>query len=350
MWASGSGATAPITASPCGSPDGTTETSQWLCQLDFTGWKYVTAAIPAGATDVVGLAITEYDDASATSGTLYLDQPMATEGQLSDTTPPSLSVTRSNNVLTITAVDTGSGLDTVTAAIDGVSQTVQMTSGTGTVTLPGDGEAHQVRITASDQFGNLSSKTVPISGTLANPFTDLDNHWSRVYVDYCYREGILNGSADASGNLRYRPDDSMTRQEFTAAMIRFLGVDSSSYASTTLPFDDQAEIASWALNDMKAAYALGLFTGSATGGKLYANPTDTITRQEAMTILGRTQQKGYTEDDLSDFSDAASVASWARSSIAAMVTRGVITGSNGKLNPTGTVTRGQVAKMLYSLY
>lgn len=330
--------------------DGTTETSQWLCQLDFTGWKYVTAAIPAGATDVVGLAITEYDDASATSGTLYLDQLMATEGQLSDTTPPSLSVTRSNNVLTITAVDTGSGLDTVTAAIDGVSQTVQMTSGTGTVTLPGDGEAHQVRITASDQFGNLSSKTVPISGTLANPFTDLDNHWSRVYVDYCYREGILNGSADASGALRYRPDDSMTRQEFTSAMIRFLGVDSSAYASTTLPFDDQAEIASWALNDMKAAYALGLFTGSATGGKLYANPTDTITRQEAMTILGRTQQKGYTEDDLSGFSDAASVASWARSSIAAMVTRGVITGSNGKLNPTGTVTRGQVAKMLYSLY
>ena len=33
-----------------------------------------------------------------------------------------------------------------------------------------------------------------------------------------------------------------------------------------------------------------------------------------------------------------------------VVTRGVISGSNGKLNPTGTVTRGQVAKMLYSLY
>ena len=83
---------------------------------------------------------------------------------------------------------------------------------------------------------------------------------------------------------------------------------------------------------------------------LYANPTDTISRQEAMTILGRTQEKGYAEDSLSAFPDAGTTASWARSHVAAMVSRGIISGSNGRLNPTGAVTRGQVAKMLYSLY
>ena len=101
---------------------------------------------------------------------------------------------------------------------------------------------------------------------------------------------------------------------------------------------------------MRAAYALGLFTGSGSNGQLCANPTATITRQEAMAILGRTQEKGYLEDTLSGFSDAASVASWARDHIAAMVSRGVIAGSNERLNPAGTVTRAQVAKMLYSLY
>ena len=178
----------------------------------------------------------------------------------------------------------------------------------------------------------------------------MNNHWAKTYVDYCNREGILNGSADSSGNLYYRPDDSMTRQEFTAAMVRFLGINAADYAGTALPFADAGEISDWAVDSMKAAYALGLVTGSSSNGTLYANPKDTITRQEAMTILGRTQEKGYTEDDLSAFSDSDQVASWAREYIAAMVSRGVIAGSNGKLNPTGTVTRAQVAKMLYSLY
>ena len=104
------------------------------------------------------------------------------------------------------------------------------------------------------------------------------------------------------------------------------------------------------MNDMKAAYALGLVTGSSSGGQLMANPTSTITRQEAMTILGRTQPMGYGLDPLTSFPDSSQVGGWARDYIAAMVTRGIISGSNGKLDPNGTVTRAQVAKMLYNLY
>ena len=48
--------------------------------------------------------------------------------------------------------------------------------------------------------------------------------------------------------------------------------------------------------------------------------------------------------------DSGQVGGWARDYIAAMVTRGIISGSNGKLDPNGTVTRAQVAKMLYNLY
>ena len=143
------------------------------------------------------------------------------------------------------------------------------------MSLPTDGQAHQVRITAADQFGNLSSQTVSQSGTLNNPFSDLDGHWSADFVAYCNRQGILSGSTGADGKMIYRPDDSMTRQEFTVALIRFLGVDSSQYADTTLPFADSGSIASWAMNDMKAAYALGLVTGSSSNGQLMANPTST---------------------------------------------------------------------------
>ena len=327
-----------------------TEVSQWMTQLNFTGWKYVTASIPDGCTAVTGISVTEYGENPTVAGTIWIDQLIASSGVLEDVTPPSVTATKSSSALQITAVDTGSGVDTVRVAIDGAEQAVTLVDGRASVALPGDGAVHQVRVTASDRCGNLTSRIVDVAGTLVNPFSDLNDHWARVYVNYCYREGMLNGSTDSSGSLVYRPDDSMTRQEFAAAVVRFLGVDTAQYSGVTLPFADAAQISTWAVNDMKAAYSLGLITGSGSGGVLYANPTDTITRQEAMAILGRTQLKGYQEDDLSGFSDGASVASWARGYIAAMVTRGVISGSGGKLNPTGTVTRGQVAKMLYSLY
>lgn len=328
---------------------GETQASKWLTQLNFTGWKYVTAAIPSGAAAVTGFAITESDAASARTGTVYLDQLIAAHGALNDTTPPAIAAAQSGASLKITASDGGSGLGAVAVTLDGATQSAAFSGGVGTLTLPADGQAHQVRIAASDNCGNLSSKTVSISGALSDPFPDMDDHWAASYVNYCSREGILNGSA-VDGVLRFRPDDSMTRQEFAAALIRFLGVNTADYAATSLPFADSGKIAPWAQDAMRAAYALGLITGSTSNGKLYANPTATVTRQEAMAILGRTQQKGFAEDSLSAFSDAASVPAWARSHIASMVSRGVIAGSGGRLNPGGTVTRGQVAKMLYNLY
>ena len=330
--------------------DGTNESSLWVTQLNFTGWKYVTAAIPAGATSISGLAVTAGDGATTIVGTVYVDQIVATSGEMEDTTPPSLTASVSGTTLTVSASESGSGVTSVTVSIDGKSSVVPLSGGQATVALPTDGQAHQVRITAADQFGNLSSQTVSQSGTLNNPFSDLDGHWSADFVAYCNRQGILSGSTGADGKMIYRPDDSMTRQEFTVALIRFLGVDSSQYADTTLPFADSGSIASWAMNDMKAAYALGLVTGSSSNGQLLANPTSTITRQEAMTILGRTQPMGYGLDPLTAFPDSGKVGGWARDYIAAMVTRGIISGSNGKLDPNGTVTRAQVAKMLYNLY
>ena len=52
-------------------------------------------------------------------------------------------------------------------------------------------------------------------------------------------------------------------------------------------------------------------------------------------------------DDLEKrFSDADKVAKWAREPLAQMLQAGIISGSNGKLNPQGEATRAQMATML----
>lgn len=182
-----------------------------------------------------------------------------------------------------------------------------------------------------------------------NPMTDIADHWAREFISQLYFADVLKGSEDAAGALVYRPDASMTRQEFVVALMRWLDVDVDKYANAEVPFADSSSIASWALNAMKAAYDLEYFTGSKEGDKVYAQPGATITREAAMTILARTQKATSDSDALEEFSDEKQVSDWAREALTAMVEQGVINGISGKLQPQGNVTRSQVAKMLFMM-
>ena len=204
--------------------------------------------------------------------------------------------------------------------------------------------------TLTVSYGQTSAE-LSVTVAAADPFADMKDHWAKSYVSEMYFDGVLAGSTGADGKLYYRPDDSMTRQEFVVALMRFMKVDTSGYRSVQLPFVDTDKIADWAADAMKAAYSLGYVGGASSNGKLYGNPTSTITRQEAMVILARAQNLTESSDRtaLSRFSDAALVADWAAESVSAMIECNIIGGSNGKLNPTGKVTRAEVAKMLYAL-
>lgn len=190
--------------------------------------------------------------------------------------------------------------------------------------------------------------TIPVQ-LLENPFVDTANHWARSYIAQMNFREVLQGSADSQGQMKYRPDDSMTRQEFVVAMVRSRNVDLSKYEKVELPFVDSDQIADWAMDAMKAAYELGWFTGSGKGEKLYAYAGQTVTREAAMTMLARTISASSDSDALNVFSDVSRVSEWAKSALTAMVEQGIINGMDGKLQPQGNVTRAQVAKMLYAM-
>lgn len=183
---------------------------------------------------------------------------------------------------------------------------------------------------------------------MEQPFADMGKHWAREYTSYLYSQGIVNGTKTGTGFL-YKPDVNMTRTEFAVIMSNWLVPDTSAYADVTLPFADAASIPKWARDAVKAMYSKGIIQGSSTGGKLYFRPDQSITRQEAMTIIGRTQPRGYTEANLT-FSDSNQVENWALPYIKPMVSQGIISGSSdGKLYPLSPVTRAQVAKIIYEM-
>jgi hypothetical protein len=142
----------------------------------------------------------------------------------------------------------------------------------------------------------------------------------------------------------------MTRQEFAAVVVRWLNIDTENYRDVELNFADSAKIQDWAQDSVRAALSLGFMAGKAVQGssKVNFDPTGSISRQEVMTVIGRVQEKGYGEADM-NFSDASKIAGWALPYVKTLVAQGVISGFNGKLDPAGFVTRGQVAKIIFEL-
>ena len=53
---------------------------------------------------------------------------------------------------------------------------------------------------------------------------------------------------------------------------------------------------------------------------------------------------------LSDFSDYASISDYAKDAFETLVKGGIVSGSDGKLNPTDQSTRAQMARIFYNLF
>ena len=368
MWVYGDGSGNTLTATVTDASG--TATDVVLSALDFTGWKHLTAALPTGTTALQGLTVV-YGGGEKAIGTLYLDQFTTSTEDLTDETVPTVTVSVENGKLTAFVsdnVDKEFEKSSITLTLDGkaVDFTWSVSDGKLTYTLPaGDGKLHRLTVTAVDQSGNVgrgSYNILPVTQeetpgegeggstvtTSQSPFVDMTAHWADLYTTYLYDMGVVQGVESTAG-LLFQPDKNITRGEFALMVARWMGLDLASYTDVTLPFADLDTTPSWCVDAMKAMYAEGILKGSLDNGVLMGRATASISRAEAMTILGRIQGKGYVSQALTDFTDAASVPAWSLSYVESLVGQGIISGYNGLLRPNDPVTRAEVCKMLFYL-
>lgn len=352
LWVYGDGSGNTLTAVVTDSAG--TASSVVVTALDFTGWKHINAALPDGAVQLDALRIVYGGTGDTQSGTIWVDQLTSANQDMQDSTAPTVTVSRSGSQITATVsddVDQSFTADQVSITYDGSTIASSWDSATSTLTanLPAsDGRAHRITVTAADASGNLgrASTDITASDGMSNVFADMDGHWAKSYATYLYYAGVTcSVSADA---LLFAPDRNITRGEFFTMVARWMNLDLNSYTGVELPFADTDEIPSWALNAVKAMYSLGILKGTESAGQLWANTDAAISRAEAMTILGRTQAKGYAAERLT-FTDAGDVPSWALSYVRTLVSQGIVTGANNKINPNSSITRGEVAKLLYAM-
>ena len=194
-----------------------------------------------------------------------------------------------------------------------------------------------------------STVTIPLTIDADSPFVDTEGHWGSAYMAALYHQGIFTG-VTVEDKLYAYPDQAVTRMEFAVLLCRYMGINTADYSTVEVPFADMDQVDSWAADAVRAMYALGIVSGSTVDGQLVFSPKTTLTRAEAVTMLGRMQDyEGVVPADLSVFSDAASVPPYALEYFQTMVTLGVIGGSDGKLDPNGALTRAAVCKILATM-
>ena len=132
----------------------------------------------------------------------------------------------------------------------------------------------------------ISSAAAPAGsgGTSAKMPTDLASSPFASDIRLLYGLGIVQGYEDNT----YRPENTLTRAEFTTQLMRLMGIDTASTASASSFLDVAPE--HWASGAIAAAYGAGLVNG--TGGG-YFSPEQTITYIEAVKMLVGATGYGY---------------------------------------------------------
>ncbi|RXJ02245.1 hypothetical protein DS745_07605 [Anaerobacillus alkaliphilus] len=182
-------------------------------------------------------------------------------------------------------------------------------------------------------------------------FSDVDNHFAKSSIDLLASKFIINGKTET----RFAPEDSITRAEFAALLVRALNI-SEKDANVLSQFKDVKKD-QWFAGYIGAAYNAGIINGKS---KDYFAPNEFITNAEMAVMISRvlkflgednsitTEEK---EELLASYKDYQLIPkSWAQTEVAELTKLNIHRADLGdNYEPFKKATRGQSATMLHGL-
>lgn len=180
-------------------------------------------------------------------------------------------------------------------------------------------------------------------------FKDISSSWAESHIKALAHKFIVEGTnADT-----FSPTSSLTRAQFTALLVRSLGLTASTEASKT-PFSDISS-AAWYANDVATAYEVGLVQGTTA---TTFSPDSPVSRQDLAVLLTRALTLTGAELDnskplFSNYADTSSISAYAKESVQVLSTYGIIHGESAEdninFNPQKPATRETAVAALHQL-
>jgi hypothetical protein len=178
-------------------------------------------------------------------------------------------------------------------------------------------------------------------------FADTQSSWARQAIQTLSDQNIITGYPDGS----FRPEGPITRAEFSAVMVKALGLNIN--ASGAQIFND-VPTTHWAYPAIETVRCSGLVSGYPNGLFL---PNKSISRAEALAVLANAARIPMPSDaminqTLSAYQDSASIPAWARPAIVAVMQAGIYANDpaeGNRINPLRPATRADVAALVLNL-
>lgn len=234
------------------------------------------------------------------------------------------------------------------------AQWTAVDTGSGSGSSSGSGVKHH-------NSGGGASSTTPVTGTPTTPatpttddqkngstgsFDDTEHHWAKEAVAYVTEKGLFGGT----GNGQFSPDLSMNRGMLVTVLGRIWSQNNGSLdVENSATFGDVNADAYYS-NYVKWAAANGIATGVGNGEFAPGTP---ITREQLVSMIYNYAK--YAGIDVTDasgstiegYGDSDQISDWAATAMAWAVHKGLLSGKgNGSLDPKGTATRAEVAKII----
>lgn len=215
-------------------------------------------------------------------------------------------------------------------------------------------EALQLPTPTPDKSGNpffssledlLKENEVSPDGTKGGIFDDVPRgYWAEEYIQKLYEKGIISGIDEKT----FMPGRPITRAEFTQIIVNSLKIP---YREAGLHFNDVTE-KDWYYKSVSSAAAFGIVVGRPDGS--FA-PNEFITRQDMAVVIAKFLEKKH-DGNLEGmgkglvFADSGNISEYARDSVAAVVSQGLMVGKPGNMfDPKGLTTRAEAVTVICKL-
>ncbi|MBB6734833.1 S-layer homology domain-containing protein [Cohnella zeiphila] len=167
------------------------------------------------------------------------------------------------------------------------------------------------------------------------------SHWAHAAVQELAAKQMAQGVTSD----RFEPNRQVTRAEFTAMLVRALGL-----SSDKSPTFADVPSSAWYASAVSAAYENGLVQGVDSGS---FEPAREISREEMAVIVmnaSRLAQLNAAGSDPAVFKDADQISGWAQEPVRSASALGLLKGTQeGKFVPKGDATRAEAAQLIVNL-
>jgi hypothetical protein len=176
-------------------------------------------------------------------------------------------------------------------------------------------------------------------------FGDLSSvPWAKQAIEVLASKGVIRGTSDAA----FSPVASIKRADFLKLLVESLGL----HAALDGNFSDVLE-GSYYYEAVGIAKALGIATGTGNNRFLpdstITREEAAVLIDRALRLV-KVELTAGTVAALEGFADHEQISAYARDSLIALVEAKLLQGDNGKLKPQGSLTRAEAAVLLYRIY